>query len=343
MANNLLVSSAGRRVGLVNCIRDSIARRGVHRNVFATDSGLSAPAAYIADSASLVPRCTDPSFLDALLSLCAEKGVELLIPTIDTELPVYAAALERFSYIGVAVCISCSSTVEICSNKVRTHEWLSANGFPTVRQTDPRRALLHRSNWPLPLIAKPRNGSASVGVRRIETLLDLEALAEKSSDCIVQEIACGREFTINVYVNRSGECICAVPHWRMEVRAGEVSKGVTVKDRRLMDIARALAEALPGAFGPLNIQCFLDGVGTIRIIEINARFGGGYPLTHRAGGRFTDWLLDELEDKRVSYLDDWADDMAMLRYDEAVFVPGKRTRTCDEPFALSSTSTTLST
>jgi carbamoyl-phosphate synthase large subunit len=113
----------------------------------------------------------------------------------------------------------------------------------------------------------------------------------------------------------------------METRAGEVSKGLTVKDHRLMDVAHAVAEALPGAYGPLNIQCFMDQSGTIRIIEINARFGGGYPLAHHAGGRFTDWLLDELDGKCLSYCDDWTDDLAMLRYDEAVFVPGSGVRT----------------
>jgi carbamoyl-phosphate synthase large subunit len=115
----------------------------------------------------------------------------------------------------------------------------------------------------------------------------------------------------------------------MEVRGGEVSKGITVKHRGLMDLARSVAEALPGAYGPLNIQCFMDDSGAIRIIEMNARFGGGYPLAHRAGARFTDWLLDELEGKRLRYYDDWADDLAMLRYDEAVFVPGSRIRTCN--------------
>jgi carbamoyl-phosphate synthase large subunit len=216
--------------------------------------------------------------------------------------------------------------VRICSNKIATHEWLLTNGFPTVRQTDPRGALSAQADWPLPLIAKPYNGSASIGARRIRTHLELEALAETGDGYIVQEIAAGREFTINVYVNRFGDCICAVPHWRMEVRAGEVAKGITVKDRRLMDLARAVAQRLPTAYGPLNIQCFMDQSGTIRIIEINARFGGGYPLAHRAGARFTDWLLDELEGKRVSYFDGWTDDLAMLRYDEAIFVPGSSIR-----------------
>jgi carbamoyl-phosphate synthase large subunit len=326
MNANVLVSSAGRRVSLLACLRDSIATRGGSGGVFAIDTAPTAPASFTADGAWSVPRCTDPGFPDSVLRLCGEQRIGLVIPTIDTELPVYAAGAGRFAAMGVAVCISAAPTVRICGDKIATHEWLTANGFPTIRQTDFRSALRDPAAWPLPLLVKPYNGSASIGVRRIGTRLELEAAADAAQDCIVQEIAAGREFTINVYVNRQGECICAVPHWRMEVRAGEVSKGITVKERRLMDLGRGVAEALPGAYGPLNIQCFMDDSGTIRIIEVNARFGGGYPLAHRAGGRFTDWLLDELEGKRPAHFDDWADDLAMLRYDEAVYVPGGRAR-----------------
>jgi carbamoyl-phosphate synthase large subunit len=330
---NILISSAGRRVGLIACFRDSMATRGAIGKLLTSDSGSAAPAMFISEIASKVPRCTAPDFLDAVLRLCREHRVRLLIPTIDTELPIYAAARDRFAEIGVTACVSSASTVAICNNKVMTHEWLLASGFPTVRQTDLRSALLHRSDWPLPLITKPCNGSASLGVRCIRTRLELESMVDMSSECLVQEIASGREFTINVYVNQSGECICAVPHWRMEVRAGEVSKGVTVKSSRLIDMARAVAEALPGGYGPLNIQCFMADSGEIRIIEINARFGGGYPLAHHAGGRFTDWLLDELEGKRLSYFDGWMDNLVMLRYDEAVFLPGSEIQLWNEESA----------
>ena len=95
-----------------------------------------------------------------------------------------------------------------------------------------------------------------------------------------------------------------------------------MKNLGLMELARAVAEALPDAYGPLNVQCFVDEHGLIRIIEMNARFGGGYPLAHRAGARFTDLLLEELEGRPISYVDDWTDDLAMLRYDEAIFVSG---------------------
>lgn len=325
-SGNILISSAGRRVGLIQCVRDSIARHGVERKVVTIDAGCSAPASFVTEAASRVPRCTDPEYLNIVLGLCAKHEIGFVIPTIDTELGVYSGASKQFGSLGMTVCISEVAAVQICCDKIKTHEWLVANGFPTVRQTDVRFAMLHPAEWPFPFIAKPFNGSASVGVRRIENQFELAALAQAPGEFIVQELAKGREFTINVYVNRTGECICAVPHWRMEVRAGEVSKGITVKDQKLMDVARRVAEALPGAYGALNVQCFMDDTGVIRIIEINARFGGGYPLAHRAGARFTDWLLDEADGKSLSYREDWTDDLAMLRYDGAVFVAGSRIR-----------------
>jgi carbamoyl-phosphate synthase large subunit len=108
----------------------------------------------------------------------------------------------------------------------------------------------------------------------------------------------------------------------MEVRAGEVSKGLTAKNENLMALAKRAAESLPDARGPLNLQCFLDADGTVTVIELNARFGGGFPLAHAAGARFTDWLLDEQEGKELQPFDAWSDNLAMLRYDEAVYLPG---------------------
>ena len=104
--------------------------------------------------------------------------------------------------------------------------------------------------------------------------------------------------------------------------AGEVSKCLTTKDSRLVALGTALAEALPGAWGALNIQCFMTGDGDIKVFEVNARFGGGYPLAHHAGARFTSWLLDELAGRSVDRYDGWRDGLAMLRFDEASYLSG---------------------
>jgi len=320
MNHNILVSSVGRRVGLVECVRESLNGRG---RVGAIDCSRTAPAAQLVDGAWIVLPCNSAQFVSEVLDLCVREHVSVLIPTIDPELPVYAAARGQFETAGTTVCISSTDTVRIGSDKVVTHEWLSQHGFPTVRQSSPAEVLRAKAAWALPLIVKPRNGTASIGVRLIESWQELELLEVTSHDCIVQEKAAGHEFTLNVYVSRERECVCVVPHWRIEVRAGEVSKGITVKDHRLMLLGRRIAELLPGAYGPMNIQCFMDTSGEVRVIEINPRFGGGYPLAHKAGAPFTSWIIEEVEGRKLSYFDGWQDGLAMLRYDDAVYVRGR--------------------
>jgi carbamoyl-phosphate synthase large subunit len=318
MSQTVLISSAGRRVGLLKCFLESLHGKG---RVLTVDHAGTNPAAHFAGDSWIVPSCTSPGFIDCVLELCVREGVNLVIPTIDPELPVYAAAAQRFEAAGVTVCISGSEAVKIGGDKIATNLWLNQNGFPAVRQGIAGEVIRSRGSWTLPLIAKPRAGSASLGVRSIEYWDELESFAATEPGYVIEEKATGREFTINAYVARDGLCVCVVPHWRLEVRAGEVSKGVTSKDPRLVSLGKRIAEALPRAWGPLNIQCFLDSSGNIRVFEINTRFGGGYPLAHNAGATFTSWILHELAGRTLSWFDGWEDNLAMFRYDEAVFIP----------------------
>ena len=112
----------------------------------------------------------------------------------------------------------------------------------------------------------------------------------------------------------------AIPHFRMSVRAGEVEKGRTVRRADFETIARDLAAALPGPRGVLCFQLFDDPRLGPRIIEINARFGGGYPLADRAGGHFAENVLRTAIGLPLVACDDWQDGLTMLRYDNAVFV-----------------------
>jgi carbamoyl-phosphate synthase large subunit len=114
-----------------------------------------------------------------------------------------------------------------------------------------------------------------------------------------------------------------VPRHRIETRDGEISKGRTVKNSAIISEGRRLAEALPGAFGAITAQCFVTAQGEIRFIEINPRFGGGFPLSAAAGADFPGWLirLATGEDPDIA-IDGWRDGVTMLRYDEAFFLDG---------------------
>lgn len=321
---NILLSSAGRRVALVGCFREALSELGLRGKILTIDASLDAPAAHLADGFWQVPPCDNPTFIPVVLDICRRQRVRIVVPTIDTELPVYAARKHLFREVDTTVCVSGLETIGLCADKVCTHRWLVKNGFPTIQQEAADSVLSSPRDWQLPVIVKPRNGSASKGVRRVNSLEELRLISLNETGFLVEEMASGEEHTINVFVDRKGKCLCAVPHRRLEVRAGEVSKALTVKHEEMMELGRKVAEYLPGAYGPLNVQCFCSGKADMTIIEVNARFGGGYPLAHRAGAHFTRWILEEaLGLQPTSSFDDWQDDLAMLRYDEAVFLPGR--------------------
>jgi carbamoyl-phosphate synthase large subunit len=139
---------------------------------------------------------------------------------------------------------------------------------------------------------------------------------------VVQATAPGDEYTVDVLVQRDGRCVCTVPRRRLEVRAGEVSKGVTVRNAAIEHLTKDVAERLPGAYGVLNIQLFHDpATGNVQVIEINPRFGGGYPLSQRAGAPLARWLLEEVAGLPSSATNqEWRAGVVMLRFDDAVFV-----------------------
>jgi carbamoyl-phosphate synthase large subunit len=325
----VLVSSAGRRVELLRGFRRALDAVGAAPGrVLATDCSWYSSAFHDADEAFLVPRLDDPEFGPRLLELCLKHEVDLLVPTIDTELPVWVANRDQFAEIGTTIALSHGDVVAIAADKQRTHDWLVAHGFPTVEQTTPAAALADSDIWTFPLMAKPRFGSAGLGVRLVRDGEELALVARRGhelGEIVVQRVAQGVEHTIDVLADRAGRCVCAVPRRRIEVRAGEVSKGMTVRSAVLEDLAARVCEALPGAYGALNVQIFVDGdvddPDNLAVVEINARYGGGFPLSLEAGADFPRWMLEELLGlPSTASPDGWRSDLVMLRYDAAVFV-----------------------
>jgi len=276
-------------------------------------------AFHAADQGFLVPRCTAPEFVSTMLDICRRNNVGLIVPTIDTELPIYAATVDEFAAAGVTILISDPQVIEIASDKRRTHEWLVETGLPTVRQAEVADVLANPGDWAFPLLVKPVGGSSSIGVATVATREEL-SFATRDGDYIVQTLAQGTEYTIDALIDRSGHCVCAVPRKRLEVRAGEVSKAVTFRSAELIALAKRVFESLPGAFGVQNVQVFLNDDGDMRIIEINPRFGGGYPLSWQAGAHYPRWLIEEQRNLPSTVTEDWQDGLTMLRYDDAVFV-----------------------
>lgn len=315
--SHVLISSAGRRGELVQIFRRSLPPGSM---VHTADMSSLSAAGQLADQHHLVPPVTSPDLLPAIESLCQTHGISHVVPTIDPELPVYAAARDRLRDRGITVWVSGVETVGLGQDKRATQAFLREHGLPTVAQWT-RDEAVATADLPFPVIAKPAGGSASKGLQVLTSAAQVEALPT-DGDYVVEETAPGIEHTIDVLVDRDGVCRATVPRRRLEVRAGEVSKGVTVASAPLEKLARRVAEQLPDAFGVLNMQIFHDeATGRMSVIELNARFGGGFPLAYHAGCRAPAWLLDHLAGTRELEADalSWRSGVLMLRYDQGVY------------------------
>lgn len=315
----LMISSAGRRVGLMQCFRQAAEELAIDLDVSACDvrPHLSA-ACLLADRAFRVPPASDADYAQALLSICRREGVDLLVPTIDTELPVLARGRDVFAAEGVTVAISDPALVDIARDKFATSQHFAECGIPTPATLPLEAVLADGWNGGWPVIVKPVGGSASRSISRAAAASDLPRMWDEPM--VVQRLLRGREYTINLYFDANGAMRCAITHERLQVRAGEVEKGITCRIEPLQAIIDRLPSALGGARGALCVQAIVGETGEAALFEINARFGGGYPLAHHAGAHFARWLLEERLGRLCTAHDAWREGVTIIRYDAAVYL-----------------------
>lgn len=315
--NNILILSAGRRVELVEAFKTELRMRFPGARVFAADMRPELSAAcYVADASIVVPRATAVDYIDRLIDLCLFHKIGLVIPTIDTELLSLSLEVDRFAGQGISVIISAPDLIRSCRDK-----WKTALLFDEIGMVSPE--IYSREAIRFPCFAKPFDGSSSIGAFALFTSEQLTpAMLVDESLMFMQLIDKSfSEFTVDAYYDISGELRCFVPRERIEVRAGEVSKGVTRK-HRVYDYLFSRLSLLKGARGCITIQLFVNlEKSSFYALEINPRFGGGYPLAYCAGANYPGWLIDEyLLGKSVRYFDQWEADLLMLRYDAKVLV-----------------------
>lgn len=300
-----LLSSAGRRVELCSLLKKN-------GTVVSVDAHPFVPSRESSDFFRLVPRLDDEEFIDVVVGICEEFGVDFIIPTIDTELKIYSVNKERFSAIGIDVWVSASEAVRLAADKYEFARWLETQGLPFI----PTQLLedLDKGVETFPCFVKPRWGSSSQGASQVDSIAEL-ALFSGPQEMVVQPLVEGTEFTIDFAVNQYSELVGISCRERLRVRDGEVVTAATRNIPELEDLVVFVVESLPGLYGLLNLQVILSGE-RFRILEMNARVGGGYPLSAAAGCNLFEAMLEGPGQKTVRP----EFDVVMLRHDSSFFV-----------------------
>lgn len=318
MRNNILITSVGKRVMLTYAFKETLTKYYPKGKVYTTDiTPKMAPAGYVSDECIQVPRCTADNYVDLLLHICKDKAIGLIVPTIDTELLILATHRSKFEELGVAVSVPSLDFVTICRDKRNTGQFLEAHGIRVPAEVD-------KYNPTFPLFAKPYDGSLSANLHYItkpeeltdDILNDPKLLFMEYIDKKIY-----KEYTVDMYYGADNELKCLVPRERIEIRAGEINKGRTHKGK-LVEYLKNRMSHIDGCVGCICLQIFYNQeTGDVVGIEINPRFGGGYPQSYAAGANFPELLIREyLGKKKIEYSEDWKDNLIMLRYDDAIFV-----------------------
>lgn len=317
MNHNIIITSAGQRVALVRDFKETLVRFYAEAKVFTTDMNPElAPAAYVSDGCFEVLRVTDENYISQLLDICKKNEIGMIVPTIDTELLVLAENKKLFNDNDIIVCVSDLDFIKVCRDKRNTGDFLEKHNIRVPKAVD-------KYNPTFPLFAKPYDGSLSTNLHYIKNAEELTQDILDDPKLLFMEYIdkeTYKEYTIDMYYGMDNCVKCIVPRERIKIRAGEINKGRTVKCP-LMDYIKERLDKIEGCIGCICIQVFFnplteDVVG----IEINPRFGGGYPQSYAAGGNYPEMLIKEyFLGEKIAYIDDWKDNMLMLRFDDAVY------------------------
>jgi carbamoyl-phosphate synthase large subunit len=315
----VLFTCIGRRVSLLESFRRAARRLKINASFLGTDTTELSSALQRCDKRFLVKPTTHPGYIAELLAIVKANNVKLLIPTVDLDLRSLAQNKPKFAALGCRVLVSDPEVIEICQDKRKTYTFLIKNGFETATTMSVRSALSKKINWPC--FIKPWDGYAGRANAIVNNREELSFYAKKIPNPICQELVQGTEYTCDVYVDFDKRVRCVVPRRRIEIRAGEVSKGQIVKNPRIMDEASRLVEQLGAGPGVVTLQLFLSGDDTVKFIEINPRFGGGAPLSIKAGADFPKWILQELTGQNPRIRSGaFKNNLIMLRYDSEVWL-----------------------
>lgn len=315
---NILILSAGTRDKVVQYFKRELAGNG---KVIATDCSNLAPAVYEADRFYLVPRISEPGYIEKILDICKKEKIAGVFSLIDPELSLLARERERFLAIGVLPIVSPYELVETCFDKYKMYQLLMDMGIPTGRCYVDKEEFyrgVEEGDISYPVFVKPVKGSASININKVYSHKEIEVLFGLYDDLMIQEYMDGTEFGADVYVDMvSGRCTSVFLKKKIKMRAGETDKSVSVKEEELFSLLRDFVEKC-GFVGMIDIDIFKIG-NQYYISEVNPRFGGGYPHAYECGVNMPAQVLRNLGGaSNEAAIGNYKAGVCMMKYSEVM-------------------------
>ena len=251
-----------------------------------------------------------PEYVASLLAICKVHAVRLLCSSNDFELSVLSQNAARFRAVDTIPVVATPPTIAICQDKWATFHWLRSCGIDTPATFGSlahARAALAKGLLAFPLLIKPRFGTSSLGVEVVENERELALALEwvqvqlrrtilacwgspaAANSLLIQQFVTGQEYGMDIVNDLSGRHVCTLAHRKLVMRAGNTDRAVTVSEPSLDRIGAVIGQRL-AHLGGLDCDLIKTDHG-LSVLDLNPRFGGGYPFSHLAGANLPAALI----------------------------------------------------
>lgn len=313
---NILILSCGTRNKVLQYFKKALEGKG---KVIATDMSPYAPAIFEADNYYLVPRITDPNYIDIILDICKKERIAGVLSLIDPELSLLAANKNRFEEVNVQIIGSEYELCERALDKMEMYQWCKKHNYACARSYIDKEqffADVEKGILDYPVFVKPVRGSASVSISKVYDRETIELLFSQTEGLMIQEFLDGQEIGADVYIDMiSGEVVSIFTKKKLLMRAGETDKAVSFKDESLFELIKKFVVE-SGYLGQIDIDIF-DVDGKYYFSEVNPRFGGGYPHAYECGVDHMNLILNNLEGKvNSTCIGNYDEGFVMMKYNE---------------------------
>lgn len=312
---NILITSCGRRTELIKYFKTELKDKG---NIVVTDCDELAPALYFADKYYITDRITEKGYIEEILSICKKEEISGILSLIDPELSLLSKNKDVFKENGVTVIGSDYDSTELCFDKYNFFKFLKENNFNCAKtyidinefKKDYKNNIIE-----FPVFLKPRTGSASVGINKINNMEHLEILFNLFPNMIIQEFVEGQEYGVDCYIDMiSDEVVSVFIKKKIRMRSGETDKAISVKNEALVKVIKRLVKDM-NLNGVVDIDVF-ERNGKWIISEINPRFGGGHPLAYKCGENYPMYIYNNLKGKINSQqISNYIENRIMIKHD----------------------------
>lgn len=295
---NIMLTSVGRRAYMVKYFKEILNNKG---KVYVCNSDDTSIAFKYADEKVISPLIYNEQYIPFLLNYCKKNAIDILISLFDIDLFILAQHKKQFEEIGTKVIVSDPEIIEVCNDKWKTYQFLKYNGFNTPSSflnINEVKEKITINELSYPIVVKPRYGCGSISISIAYDKEDLYYLTKKANKdiassylkyesavtedkVIYQECLKGQEYGADIINNLNGETQNVIIRKKLAMRSGETDIAQLVDEPIIKKTLLQLGQVTKH-IGNMDCDVFLVN-NVPYILEMNARFGGGYPFSHMGG------------------------------------------------------------